>query len=134
MAILGIITYIFLLHWLADYICQPYWMKVQKVKSLPILCLHVAIYCGIMFLGLLPLAGFTGVITYIGVNAILHLGVDLVTSRIISSNTTKIKILNKDEKKPFYERINIYGPIAFLGFDQLLHQACLILTISFLGL
>jgi len=133
MTTLTIITYIFLLHWLADYICQPYWMKVQKVKSLPILCLHVIIYSGTMFLGLLPLAHIGTIATYIGINAGLHLSVDLITSRIISSNTTEIKFVNKDEKKPFYERINIYTPIAFLGFDQLLHQACLLLTLSYLG-
>ena len=126
------IVYIFALHWFADYFLQPYWIKVGKVNNFSILFLHVIIYSAALFLGLYFFVGAVKALKYGLLNGLLHLAVDFLTSKIISKNSSSIEI-NPDRSMPLYKRINIYIPVLFLGFDQLLHQACLILTLPMLS-
>lgn len=126
-----LIPYIFALHYIGDFIFQPYWIKLKKNTSLTIMLLHIIFYSATILIGLSLIVPYNTVLDYVGVNAVLHLTVDIIMSKFITSNSSALKI-DPDESKPVHERLNVWGPIALLGFDQLIHQVCLILTLPLL--
>ena len=119
--------YILILHYLGDYIFQPYWLSVQKSESQKMLLYHVFIYTSVLYLGLIFVVGLKSVLVFSGITFALHYIVDFVTSRVISDNSSSL-ILDPDASKPVHKRLKLWGPISLLGFDQLLHQVCLLIA------
>ena len=119
--------YILILHYLGDYIFQPYWLSVQKSESQKMLLYHVFIYTSVLYLGLIFVVGLKKVLVFSGITFALHYIVDFVTSRVISDNSSSLT-LDPDASKPVHKRLKLWGPISLLGFDQLLHQVCLLIA------
>lgn len=126
-----LVPYIFALHYIGDFLLQPYWIKLQKNTSISVMLLHIAFYSVTLAGGLLVLFSFDQILYYVGVNAILHLGIDVMTGKVITANSSKLEV-DPDESKPIHERLKLWAPIALLGLDQLMHQVCLILTLPLL--
>ena len=126
-----ILIAVLFLHFVGDFVCQPYWLKIAKTRHLDALFLHIGIYFFVMVFGLSFLVGIREAFYYSLINALAHFIIDAVTATIISSRSTKLK-LDPDVRRPMFERVNLYFPIMFLGLDQLLHQACLMATIFLL--
>jgi hypothetical protein len=116
--------YVLILHFVADFILQPYWMSLEKADNMSPLILHIIIYTTVLFFGLWAVVGFMKSLQFSLFSAALHFCVDFITSRVISGNSGSLK-LDPDESKPVHRRLQLWGPITLLGFDQLLHQACL---------
>lgn len=124
MSIALFFMYILILHFVADFILQPYWMSLEKADNMSPLILHIIIYTAVMFFGMWAMVGFQKSLLFSLSTGALHFAVDFVTSRVISDNSRALK-LDPDESKPVHRRLQLWGPITLLGFDQLLHQICL---------
>ena len=113
------------MHWVADFVLQTDWQAKNKSKDNFALLFHVITYticiflCGIFFL--------TNELTAQNIkiwelwalaNGVVHFGVDYVTSRI---NTY---LWNKGRVHDFF---------VMVGFDQLIHYACLFGSLAYLG-
>jgi hypothetical protein len=102
-------------HWFADFICQKDWQAKNKSKNNIALLRHVLNYTLILafvsafFVGFQPAWMF-----FVLVNGFLHWCTDWVTSRINSS---------------LWEQKRVHDFFVSVGFDQLIHQFCLILTL-----
>jgi len=130
MVSIPLFTYVLVLHYLGDYIFQPYWVSVEKSENLKILLYHVFIYTATLYLGLIFVVGLKSVLVFSGITFALHFMVDFLTSRIISDNSSNLR-LDPDVSKPIHKRLKLWGPISLLGFDQLLHQVCLLIALYF---
>jgi hypothetical protein len=99
-------------HFFADFTCQTQWMATNKSKNNKALGLHILTYAAVMSVLLIP-AGLS--LTFVLSNAILHLLIDYVSSRISSM---------------FYrdERIGAFWNV--IAADQFAHIALLILLIQ----
>ena len=128
MVSIPLFTYVLVLHYLGDYIFQPYWVSVEKSENLKILLYHVFIYTAILYSGLIFVVGLKSVLVFSGITFALHFMVDFLTSRIISDNSSNLR-LDPDVSKPIHKRLKLWGPISLLGFDQLLHQVCLLIAL-----
>jgi hypothetical protein len=128
------IIFVLALHLIADFILQPNWIQTYKSRDNLVLLLHVIIYTYVLSVGALLLASWKAALLFGVVNGILHYVVDFVTSRVITHHAKKLELQKQapNEEKPLFERVNLYSLSALLGIDQLLHQACLVVTISFL--
>ena len=124
---IGLFAYILFLHYLGDYIFQPYSMSVRKSEDYMVLLYHTIIYTGTIYAGLLLVVGVQEALLFSAVTFVAHYVVDFITSRIISDNSLALR-LDPDVKKPIYKRLELWGPISLLGFDQLLHQTCLLIA------
>ncbi len=112
---------IFIVHFLADFVFQSSKMATGKSKSFKWLCIHVGTYA------LVSLLTFGFMVYYYGdplfafywwlINVILHFIVDLFTSKITSK---------------FWEEKNMRLFFVMIGFDQLIHNLCLISTFIFI--
>jgi hypothetical protein len=124
---IGLFAYILFLHYLGDYIFQPYSMSVRKSEDYMVLLYHTIIYTGTIYAGLLLVVGVQEALLFSTATFVAHYVVDFITSRIISDNSSALR-LDPDVKKPIHKRLELWGPISLLGFDQLLHQACLLIA------
>lgn len=131
MTITAMFLYIFFLHFIGDYILQPYKMSLEKAEKNTVLVKHVCIYSCVLFFGMAPFVGLKDSALFSAYNGCLHLLVDYLTSRIIQVNSSGLN-LDPDASKPIHKRLQLWGPITLLGFDQLLHQACLIYVFDLL--
>jgi hypothetical protein len=108
------------MHWIADFVLQTNWQAKNKSKNNLALLLHVTTYmvclsvCGFIFL---PLDALT-IKLWVLANGAAHFSVDYVTSRI---NTY---LWNKGRVHDFF---------VMVGFDQVIHYACLFGSLAFLG-
>jgi hypothetical protein len=124
---IGLFAYILFLHYLGDYIFQPYSMSLRKSEDYMVLLYHTIIYSGTIYAGLLLVVGVQEALLFSTATFVAHYVVDFITSRIISDNSSALR-LDPDVKKPIHKRLELWGPISLLGFDQLLHQACLLIA------
>ena len=113
------------MHWVADFVLQTDWQAKNKSKDNFALLFHVLTYticifvCGIFFLANeLTLQNIKIWKAWALANGIVHFGVDYVTSRI---NTY---LWNKGRVHDFF---------VMVGFDQLIHYACLFGSLSLIG-
>lgn len=115
-------------HWFADFVCQTNWQSRNKSKSWRALTQHVLTYGAVLAVGsvfLLPAGGSTdpavqkALLQFIGLNTVLHFATDSVTSRMTAS---------------LYAKQDWHNFFVVVGFDQLIHQVTLGLTMMyFLG-
>ena len=124
---IGLFIYILCLHYVADFIFQPYDLSVKKSESYTALFSHVTIYACTIYIGLLLVVDLECALKFAGLNFIFHFLVDWATSRVISGNSSRL-VLDPDVTKPIHKRLNLWGPIGLLGFDQLLHQLLLLIS------
>lgn len=113
-------------HWVSDFVLQSHWMATNKSKSMDALLSHVAVYyvsmiacTGALFYHLYGVDAELWVMLALWwfINGIAHLGVDFVTSRITS------RLWAKGDYHNFF---------VVVGFDQLLHYACLFVTLEWM--
>jgi hypothetical protein len=122
------IIYIFIMHFVGDFVFQTREMANNKSKSNKWLTIHVLAYfqaliwgsilfCGIHYIVLGPIDKIGGdIILYCVSNAILHWVTDYFTSKQTSKLWTKQ---------------NVKGFFTMIGFDQVIHQTTLIITFYF---
>ena len=127
-----LILQILFIHWISDFVLQSSWMATNKSKNWFALASHILVYTASMgFLMLLAgviIAGISGSITggaimiitpmsfvkWIALNGALHFVTDAITSRITSI------LWRKNDMHNFF---------VVVGFDQLIHYSCLIITL-----
>ncbi len=108
---------IFVVHFLADFVFQTSQMATGKSKSLKWLSIHVGVY-GLVSLLSMYLVGNSVNSYYLGFswwlgNVALHFITDFLTSKVTSH---------------FWESKNMRLFFVMIGFDQLIHNVCLIGT------
>jgi hypothetical protein len=113
------------MHWVADFVLQTDWQAKNKSKDNFALLFHVITYticiflCGIFFLtNELTAQNIKIWEAWALANGIVHFAVDYVTSSI---NTY---LWNKGRVHDFF---------VMVGFDQLIHYACLFGSLFFIG-
>lgn len=107
--------YILAVHYVGDFLLQTRWMALGKGKSALPLTVHVGVYTTTLFVGCLW--WFESVwlaMVYAGLNGMVHWCVDFVTSRCTT-----------------YAHAWGWNRVFFnvIGFDQLLHQLALGVTL-----
>jgi len=117
---------IFILHFIGDFIFQPYWMKIKKSRQSSIMLMHILLYTSVLTVGLSIFYSNTLAISYALLNGVIHFLVDYASSRIISNSSRELIV--REGSEPLYERVDMHVPILFLGVDQLLHHVSLIVT------
>jgi len=98
---------VMLLHFVADFVCQPRVIGENKHKNAWLLLLHVGIY-GLVLLTSLPLL-------LVLWNAVTHLFIDFLSSKL---------------SHHLYEKEEHYWFWLVIGFDQFLHLTWLFLTVK----
>ncbi len=107
---------IFVVHFLADFVFQSSKMATGKSKSLKWLSIHVCTYALVSLITFAALANYGHIwfaFCWWIINVALHFIVDLITSKITSK---------------FWEEKNMRFFFVMIGFDQLIHALCLIIT------
>lgn len=112
-----IIGFVFLVHFIADFIFQSRWQAENKSKDNFALASHIMTYTLIMFIMLLPFFGIMGSSFYALVNGLLHFITDAISSQASS------KAYQEKNMKKFW---------MVIGADQLVHQLCLLFTLFYL--
>ncbi|MDT0605505.1 DUF3307 domain-containing protein [Croceitalea rosinachiae] len=100
-----------LAHWIGDFLFQTTKMAIHKSSSFKWLFLHVTTYTIVIFIFATLSFSWQVALGYTVINGVLHLVVDFFTSKLAAK---------------YVERPRIFYPI--LGFDQLIHIACLYWT------
>lgn len=95
-------------HFLADFVFQSDWMAKNKSSNWWALLFHVCVY-SIFFIAL----GWKFAV----INGVLHFIVDAITSRIT---------------KRLWAKQQVHWFFVIIGFDQLIHYTCLLLTFNWL--
>ena len=114
-----VITLFWLLaaHFLGDFPCQSNWMAQNKWHRWDALLLHVTIYSLILLIVAAYVLGVNlYVVGFVAANFVLHGSVDFFTSKIIH----RLAYLPTRRHELF----------CVVGFDQLLHQTSLLLTLQ----
>ena len=104
-------------HWVADFVLQSHWMSVNKSKRVDALLLHATTYTGVLLVGAGAILGvhkIASLLLFVGVNGLLHLATDFVTSRITS------RLWQQKREHDFF---------VLVGLDQLIHQVTLATTL-----
>lgn len=100
---------LFIFHFISDFVLQSSEMALNKSKSNFWLGYHCLVYSVLFMVFVSPLYGI--------VNGVLHFGIDYITSRTTS------KLWQKQDYHNFF---------VVIGFDQMLHMICLVLTYQYL--
>lgn len=121
MSLLVLLILVPLFHWLGDFVMQSRQMAEKKSSDNYVLLNHVMAY---MLFGLGPIAvvalglgviGPLGVVVFVLENILLHFTIDYVTSRYSAK---------------YYQTGKIKQFWTCVGFDQLLHQWSLGITLA----
>ena len=122
---------IIVIHFIADFFFQTDKMAINKSKSVYWLTVHVCVYTFILMIGcfFLDFSSKNLCFVFIGLNCLLHWITDFCTSRLTSW------IYMKNEKYP--NEIFLYNSwrhwfFTAIGFDQVIHYACLFFTYQYL--
>lgn len=107
---------IFVGHFLADFVFQTHTMAKNKSKSFKWLLIHIVEY-GLVLSGFLFLTLNYHVWVFCLINTLCHLLVDFVTSKVSSH---------------FHQKGDIHTFFVVIGFDQLLHTVCFLVTLTLL--
>lgn len=101
-------------HWVGDFVLQTDFQASNKSRRLDALSLHAATYTATLFLAAVILFGLVAAVIFAALNGALHFATDYITSRASS------KLWAEQNWRRFFMMI---------GFDQLIHQATLALTL-----
>lgn len=104
------------IHWLADFVLQTHWQASNKSKSNEALARHVGCYTIALFFAvpfIFPGDMYGKWLAFIAINGALHLVTDYFTSRASSR---------------LYAKQDWHNFFVVIGFDQLIHQVTLALT------
>lgn len=111
------ILLIFVVHFLADFVFQSSKMATNKSKSLKWLSIHVGVYGLVSLISAFiigsELSNMRSGFVWWGLNVVLHFIIDFFTSKITSR---------------YWEQKNMRLFFVMIGFDQLLHNLCLVTT------
>lgn len=133
-----ILAYMFILHFIADFLLQSREMGKNKSSNYTYLFKHISIIFAVIFIGLIPFLGLKLAFVFAFYNALVHMIIDkfiwniykLMVYKSFLRDFIKTGQSNKDEyiairtdKFKFYEDHWFYATI---GFDQLLHALTLI--------
>ncbi len=102
-------------HWVADFVLQTHWQASNKSKNLEALSRHVGVYT-ISMMFAIPFIfpdHDRGWVLFIAANGVLHFATDYCTSRISSR---------------LYAKQDWHNFFVVIGFDQLIHQTTLAVT------
>lgn len=105
------LSLLLLSHWIGDFVLQTSKMALGKSSSLKWLTLHVLTYTGVLLVFAMFLFQWETALIFCAINFLLHWTTDFFTS----------KVTNKYRHMP-----RVFFPL--LGFDQMIHGICLILT------
>ncbi|WP_439398641.1 DUF3307 domain-containing protein [Bradyrhizobium sp. PMVTL-01] len=101
-------------HWFGDFVMQSDAMAKGKSKRFGVLSAHVGTYSVVMAgAACIVMPDPYSAMRWVAINAALHLCVDFGTSRISAR---------------YFARGDVHNGFVTIGFDQLLHLACLVLT------
>lgn len=100
-------------HWLGDFVLQSHSMGINKSKRNDVLALHVIIYMAVITFSAW-LIGLHAPTLFAAANGMLHFATDYVTSRMTS------RLWAAGRPHDFF---------VVIGFDQLLHQVSLAVTL-----
>lgn len=101
-------------HWLADFVLQTHWQAQNKSKRNDALGAHVGVYTLALAIGSMLIFGqSTAWVYFWALNGVLRLTTDYFTSRWSSR---------------LYAKQDWHNFFVVIGFDQLIHQTTLALT------
>jgi hypothetical protein len=101
-------------HWVADFVLQTQWQSLNKSKRNDALARHVVTYTAVLAVAAAFLFGINiALIWFVGMNGTLHFATDYVTSRATSR---------------LYAKQDLHNFFVVVGFDQLIHQTTLAVT------
>jgi anaerobic C4-dicarboxylate transporter len=104
------------LHWIADFVLQTHWQATNKSKNNEALAAHVGSYSLALLIGSALIFGQSAAWLYfVAINAVLHFATDYFTSRASSR---------------LYAKQDWHNFFVVIGFDQLIHQATLAVTMT----
>lgn len=116
-----IILVILTVHFLADFVFQSSKMATEKSKSLKWLSIHVSVYGLVTILSAICISStiysIGDIFAWWIANVVLHFMVDFFTSKVTSR---------------LWEQKNMHWFFVMIGFDQLLHNICLLGTYYFI--
>lgn len=107
------------IHFLADFVCQSNAMAQGKSKSNIWLTKHILAYQIVFIIPSIYLLGFEYGMIYVGINGFLHWITDYFTSRWTSR---------------LWEKKDVHNFFVVIGFDQVIHYACLFGTYHYFNL
>lgn len=135
-------------HYVADFKLQTHWQATNKSKNIMALLEHVAVYTAVLAVVAVVLFGMTGIwFAFVWINGVLHFCTDFVTSRwsavpfreAIRDHCRIGNFVQTYEKEPNetdMRRLGIrvgehwHSFFGVMGFDQLIHQIALGVTLS----
>jgi hypothetical protein len=97
------------IHWIGDFLFQTSAMATQKATSIKWLSIHVTVYTATLLFFSVWLLDTEIAIQFSLLNGALHWITDFFTSKLMAR---------------YLQRPRIYYPL--MGFDQLIHQGCLL--------
>lgn len=104
-------------HWFADFVLQTHWQASNKSKNFEALSRHVCSYTAALGLCALVIFGPSiNFVSFVLANFMLHLATDFCTSRVTSK---------------LYAKGDIHNFFVVVGFDQLIHQVTIAVTLWF---
>ncbi len=113
------LLYILAVHWVADFVLQSDKVALNKADDVGALLTHVVLYttamafCMVIFFAPVNPLEFVNLIGFLSINAVLHFCTDFVTSKISK------RLWLASRRHDFF---------VLIGFDQLIHQVTLGLT------
>jgi hypothetical protein len=113
---INLVLLIIFAHWVSDFVMQTDQMALNKSTSIKWLTYHVIAYMLSMFIIILVIWGSVNAY-WILLNGALHWSTDFVTSKISSW------LWRNERRHDFF---------VMVGFDQLIHYACLLLTATWM--
>lgn len=134
-------------HYVGDFLLQSHWQATNKGKSNLALMEHVAVYTVTLALVTVIMFGMTGMwFVFIWMNMVLHFCTDYVTSRWSGARfkpaidqTCRVLVFQQAyRREPDHydlERLRLdpgkcwHNFFCVIGFDQLIHQATLAVTL-----
>jgi len=112
------VGFLFLFHFIADFVFQSRQMGENKSKSFKWLLLHVSTYAAVIGILSFPLfSNWLAFTVWIVINFYLHLATDFVTSKLSTH---------------FYLKKNMYQFWNVIGIDQAIHFTTLYYTFIWL--
>lgn len=121
---ISVLLFLFLIHWIGDYLLQTRAQGNGKSSNNKLLLEHTITYSAFIGLGVFTMAlvfnmpvTIESIVQYAVINFVLHTATDWVTSRMTKS---------------LWTRRQEWATFAVMGFDQLIHMTCLVVTYGLL--